>query len=74
MFCYVGLPVEEDFDYVWMEESEEEEIKEAPLRQSGRPRRANTTALPLCRCQDDPIVEVLTEAWSHGWSHWGSRS
>lgn len=34
-----GLPVEEDFDYVWMEESEEEEINE-----------------------DDPIVEVLTEA------------
>jgi len=34
-----GFTVEEDFDYVWMEESEEEEIKE-----------------------DDPIVEVLSEA------------
>ena len=54
--------MEEDFDYVWMEESEEEEIKEAtPGKVLARPQSPKTPKLQPLR-QDDPIVEVLSEA------------
>eukprot|EP00438_Fugacium_kawagutii_P003044 Skav229447 [mRNA] locus=scaffold397:231294:234832:+ [translate_table: standard] len=53
-----GLPVEEDFDYVWMEESEEEEVLEA-----GHPKSWHANC---CYCsiaaEDDPTVEIMEEA------------
>lgn len=69
-FGPLGFTVEEDFDYVWMEESEEEEIKEAtPSKVAAwQDHRAPKPPelQPLKKRQDDPIVEVLSEAWSHG--------
>ena len=67
-FGPLGFTVEEDFDYVWMEESEEEEIKEATPGKvaAWQDHRAPKPPELQPLRQDDPIVEVLSEAWSHG--------
>lgn len=50
--------MEEEVEYIWMEESEEEELQEAPFESFPLLSVLPIKPTSFSQCQDDPIVEV----------------
>ena len=50
--------MEEEVEYIWMEESEEEELQEAPFEFFPLLSVLPIKPTSFSQCQDDPIVEV----------------